>query len=99
MANDILYTGLGDQRLTEVLSMLWLEALADRNFLPNHPAIFYGGDAAGRASLAVKVPIVGLNGYDAMASQSEVGSIGNTALTDTSVVCTVGRFGKAYASG
>jgi hypothetical protein len=98
VANEIVYSGLGDQRLTEVLAMQWLDALADRNFIGQHPAIFYGGDAMGKGSLAVKVPIVGLNGYDLFASQSEAGSIANTALTDTSVVCTVARAGKAYAA-
>lgn len=98
MANEIVYSGLGDQRLTEVLSAEVLMQLADRNALPNHPALFYGGDALGRGSLAVKVPIVGLNGYDAMAAVGEGASIANTALTDTSVVCTVARYGKAYAA-
>jgi hypothetical protein len=98
VANEIVYSGLGDQRLTEVLSSEVLLQLADRNALPNHPALFYGGDAMGRGSLAVKVPIVGLNGFDAMASVGEGASIANTALTDTSVVCTVGRYGKAYTA-
>ena len=44
------------------------------------------------------MPIVGLNGYDAMSAQGENASIANSALTDTSVVVTVGRYGKAYAA-
>ncbi len=98
VASEITYGNLGDQRLTEVLSSEVLLQLADRNALPNHPALFYGGDAGGRGSLALKVPIVGLMAYDAMSAQSEGGSIANTALTDTSVVCTVGRYGKAYSA-
>lgn len=98
MANEIVYTGLSDQRLAEVLSGELLMQLAARESLPSHPALFYGGDAMGKGSIVVKVPIVGLMGYDAMASVGETAAIGNTPLTDTSVLVSVGRFGKAYSA-
>lgn len=96
MANEILYSGLGDQRLTEVLSGEYLLQLADRNALPNHPALFYAGDAMGKGSLVTKVPIVNFGGYDQLAAVGEGATIANTALGDSSVTVTVGRYGKAY---
>ncbi len=64
MANEILYAGLADQRTAEILSGEYLRMLAARESLPNHPALVYGGDAAGTGSIVVKVPHLGLDGYD-----------------------------------
>jgi hypothetical protein len=92
MANEILYTGLGDQRLTETLSLAFLLSLADRNFLGNHPALWKAPRLNGTGSLAIKVPHVGLFGYDAMvAPTNEDDSQANVALTDASTVITIAR--------
>ena len=36
-------------------------------------------------------PLVGLNGYDSMAAVNEDASVSNTALTDATASCTIGR--------
>lgn len=100
MASEILYSGLGDQRLTEVLSGFYLRSLADRVALQNHPALLYVGDFRGRGSTTVKIPQVGLDGYDLPAQTAEGASVANTALIDTSTTISVARYSKAYeASG
>lgn len=92
MANEILYSGLGDQRLAEVLNAEALLLLADRNWLGNHPALLNVGSVNTRGSLVIKTPAVGLMGYNALnASGSEAASEANTALTDASYTVTVAR--------
>jgi hypothetical protein len=100
VANEVLYSGLGDQRLAEVLSGFVLMSLADRTALQQHPAILYVGDFAGRGSSTIKIPQVGLDGYDLPSQMGEGVSVANTALTDASTTISVARYSKAYeASG
>lgn len=96
MANEILYSGLGDQRLTEILESQIQLTLADRGSFFNHPAIVNLGDKSGLGSTASKIPIVGLDGYDVMGAISEGSSTSNTALTDASAVVTVARQALQY---
>jgi hypothetical protein len=96
MANEILYAGLADQRTAEILSGEYLRMLAARESLPNHPALVYGGDAAGTGSIVVKVPHLGLDGYDLPNSVADGSAIANTALSDSSTAITVARYSKAY---
>jgi hypothetical protein len=92
MAGEILYSGLGDLRLAESLSTQFLLLLADRNWLGNHPALFDAGDVSGTGSTVVKIPQIGLDGYDAAAASSgESGNSANVALTDASITVTVAR--------
>lgn len=92
MANEILYSGLGDLRLAETLSTQFMLLLADRNWLGNHPALWDAGDISGTGSTVVKIPQIGLDGYDAAAASSgENGNSANVALTDASITVTVAR--------
>lgn len=92
MSDEILYSGLGDQRLAAVRSTEVMLLMADRNFLGNHPALYDAGDIGGRMSTVIKIPQVGLNGYDAhTASSGEDGNSANVALSDTSTTVTVAR--------
>jgi len=96
MANEITYASLTDLRVSEVLSGLYLLKLADRNALPNHPAIHYAGDASGSGSTTVKIPAIGWIGYDALAEVNETVATTNTALTDEAITVTVARQSKQY---
>lgn len=96
MAGEILYSGLGDLRTAEALSAEMLLLLADRNALPNHPALLYAGDAVGRGSAVLKVPEIGLMGYDLLTSTADGNPVANTALSDGSVTITVARYSKSY---
>jgi len=92
MAGEILYSGLGDLRLAETLSTQFMLLLADRNWLGNHPALWDAGDISGTGSTVVKIPQIGLDGYDAAAASSgETGNSANVALTDASITVTVAR--------
>lgn len=96
MANEILYAGLADSTLAEVLSSEFILLSADRNALPMHPALFYVGDCKGRGSNVIKVPHIGLAGYDKLAQVADGAEVANTALTDGSSTVTVARYSKAY---
>lgn len=96
MADEILYAGIADLRTAEALSAEFLFQYAAREALPQHPALFYAGDCKGAGSIVKKIPVVGLLGYDLLAATGDGSSVGNTALTDTSVTVTVGRYSKSY---
>lgn len=98
MADEIVYAGIGDLTTAEVLSTKYLLLLADRNALPAHPAIQLGyqGDVAGRGSNVIKVPHIGIFGYDIMATGTEGAATANTALTDGSSTITVVQKDKVY---
>jgi hypothetical protein len=96
VAQEILYSGLGDQRLTEILDSQIQLILADRGSFFNHPAIVNLGDKSGLGSTASKVPLVGLDGYDVMGAINEGSATSNTAFTDASAVCTVARQALQY---
>jgi len=91
MANEVLYSGVSDARLSAVLSASMDEVLADRASLWGSPAIKYYGSAAQRGSTAIKVPIPSLNGVNRMAAIAENASTSNTALTLTSATITIAR--------
>lgn len=96
MADEILYAGIADLRMSEVLSSEFLLLMASREALPMHPALIYAGDAMGRGSVAIKVSELGLMGYDLLASAADGASVANTALTDGSVTVTPSRQTKFY---
>ena len=97
MADEIIYSGIGDLSLAAALSAEYILLAADRNALPNHPALQYVGDiSVGAHSAVIKCPHVGLMGYALLASTGDGTSVANTALTDGSTSVTVGRYSKAY---
>ena len=61
----------GNVRLAAVLSLEVSLLLADRASLRGHEAIVDYGNIAGSGSETIRVPLLGLDGYDAMASTGE----------------------------
>jgi hypothetical protein len=96
MANEITYSSIADLRTAEALTAEFLLLLADRNALPNHPALVYTGGGGGLGSSVLKVPEVGLMGYNLMASTSDGSAVSNSALTDGSATVTIARYSKDY---
>jgi hypothetical protein len=96
VANEILYAGVADLRTAEALSAEYLLLLAARESLPAHPALLYAGDAQGRGSVVMKVPHVGLAGYDILSAVADGSAVTNTALSDGSTAITIGRHSKSY---
>lgn len=92
MANEIYYSGLGDLRVAEVISNELQLLLADRADLSMHPAIMQAGNLAQAGSDTVKIPLAGLDGYDAMTSVAENSSSSNVALTDSSATIQIARY-------
>ena len=96
MANEILFSTLADQTLTEALSNQYLMLLADRMALPNHPALFYAGDIASTSSNTIKIPAIGMMAYDLLASTADGAAVANSALIDSSSTVAVARYSKSY---
>ena len=91
MSGEIYYTTSGDIRLSAQLHQEIRLLLADRTSFWRHGSLVYLGDAAGSGSTVLDQPLVGLNGYDSMAAVNEDASVSNTALTDATASCTIGR--------
>lgn len=98
MANEVLYAGIADLTTVEALSSRFLLLAADRNALPAHPAILKGymRDMAGAGSQVLKVPHVGIYGYDKLQTGAEGVDTGNTALSDGSSTLSVVQKDKVY---
>lgn len=100
MASTLFADVLTDQRLAEVVSQDYLLLAADRNALPNHAALVYGGDfagsGAGMAGSPRKIPVLGFMGYDIPAAVAEGAAIIPGQITDQQVSVSVSRRGKAY---
>ena len=101
MASTLFADILSDQRAAELLNQDYLLLAADRNALPNHPALYYAGDfgrtGAGASTSSVrKVPILGLQGFDLPATVAEGASIVPSRVTDQQFTISVARGGKAY---
>lgn len=96
MANEVLYSGLGDQRYSYILAQEIALLLADRESLWGHPSLVYLGDMGMKGSTVIQAAQVGLDGYDEMAAVTEGSSTSNTALTDASDQVTIGRQALQY---
>lgn len=95
MSNETLYSGLSHNVLAATLGEYVL-ALADRNGLPAHGALKRVPWPVGNPSAAIKVPINGLMGYDAMAAVAEDTDPGNTTFSESSATLTVAQKSKIY---
>lgn len=93
---QILYSNIGDLTTSEVLTGDFLLLLADRNALPNHPALYQAPDIVGLGSSTIKIPQIGLMGYNKLTSETEVAAASTVALTDASATIALGRYTKRY---
>ena len=83
----------GNLRLAAILHNEVSLLLADRASLYNHPAIVNYGNIAGSGSETIRVPLLGLDGYDLMSSRNESTSpASETALTYLAPEITVARY-------
>ena len=94
MANEVLMSNL--ERANSVLSAQFDLLDAAREAAPLHPAILQAGNVANIGNNVIKVRLLGLDGYDVMASATEIEDIANTAFTDASVNVTVARRTLSY---
>ena len=56
MANEVLYSGLGDLRLSKILNNEIQLPLADRFSLRTHPSISYARNIASRPPSVITIP-------------------------------------------
>jgi len=91
MANEIVYSGLGDLRLAKMITQEIQLLLRDTQNLRNSQFLSYFGSINGTGSSVVSVRKAGLDGFDTFAGLGEIAAGSNTALTDASVDITVAR--------
>lgn len=91
------YSDITDLRTAEALSGMVIQLLAARDALPNHPALMYAGSAEGSGSAVVKVPHIGLEGYNTLAATSDGAAVTATTISDGATTITVARKSRAYA--
>lgn len=97
MANEIIPSSIGDLVAGEVLAAEYLMLLADRDAsILSHPALLKASAPSG-ASNVVRVPHVGLGGYDALSARTPGSEVANTALSDASTDVTIAPYSKVYA--
>ena len=96
MANEVILSTL--ERADSIVSAQRLLLLAERAPMPAHPAIYEAGDVANMRNNVIKVARDGLDGYNLLASATEIASTANTAFTDASTNVTVGRYYLGYYS-
>jgi len=87
-------SNLANALATEVLSGIWVQSLADRNALPNHPALIRAPAPAGATT--VRVPDLDLNGAVMLAATTEAAAVAATTPTDNASQIALGRFSKRY---
>lgn len=97
MADEILYAGVANQRVAESLSTDFIMLAADRESLPNHPALFYAGDLFGSGSNTKKVAHAGIMGYDLPVAVADGAQVARTTWSTGATTVAVGRRSKAYA--
>lgn len=96
-ANTSTVSSLSDQLVSEVLDPNFVLLLAERNNLPNHPAIFMADPVDGIGSPTRKVSHLGMQGYDLPAAVADGATTGLTAVSDGSTTITAVRYVKAYS--
>ena len=83
----------GNIKLAAVLSLEVSLLLADRASLRGHESIVDYGNIAGSGSETIRVPLLGIDGYDTMSSRNESTSpASETALTYLAPEITVARY-------
>jgi len=82
---------------SEVVTAEYLRMRADRETsILAHPALFYGGDAAGKGSVSFQIPQLGLDGFRILEQVSEVSGVQHRAVDDDESQLTIAPWRKAY---
>ena len=98
MANEIIPSGIGDLVAGEVLASEFMLLLADRDSsILTHPALFHA-TASSPTSTVVRVPHLGLGGYDLLTATTPGSEVANTAFSDGSTDVTIAMRAKRYTT-
>lgn len=96
MANEIVPSGLTDLITSQAMAAEFLMLLADRDgSILTHPALLHA-TAPSLTSTVVRVPHIGLMGYDLLTATTPGSEIANTALSDDSTDVTIALRAKRY---
>jgi hypothetical protein len=96
MANDpVTVTTGADLIAGEVVANEFLMLLAERQDILNHPALFHATGKPG--SNVVRVPHIGLGGYDLLSARTPGSEVNITDLADDKTDVTIAPYSKRYA--
>jgi hypothetical protein len=96
MANETTFAALADSTQRETLTGTYEMLLADRNALPNHPALLQMPRANGLGSTTMRLPLLGVDGYDELAATNDGADVAATVITDEKIEVTIARYSKRY---
>lgn len=85
--------------VAEAASAEYLLTLANRDALPNHPALFYAGKINDTLSNVIKIPHYAIAGATRPAQTPDAQAVGYTAISDSSTNITVALHRKVHAPG
>lgn len=91
MADEVLYSSIGDLVAAEVASGEYLKISAAEGSLMQHPALRYLGRAP-RGSKVVSASHLGIDGYDTLTATAEGTDATNAALVDGKTQVTIARY-------
>jgi hypothetical protein len=95
VANEIIPSSIADLLQSETVAAEVLYLLAERDMsILNHPALFQATHNG--PSDVVRVPHLGLGGYDLLSAHTPGSEVANTALTDGKTDVTVAPVAKRY---
>ena len=98
--DEILYAGIANARQAAALNLAYMLLAAERQALPNHPALQAAWKLLqpGESTTTVNLPFIGMDGYNRLSPIGEGISIPNTALTTATAQVSVGRYGLRYSA-
>lgn len=96
MADEILPAGVTDLITAQAMAAEYLMLLADRDgSILTHPALFHATSPS-MTSTVVRVPHLGLGGYDLLTATTPGSEVANTALADDKTEVTIAMRAKRY---
>jgi hypothetical protein len=96
VADEVLPAGITDLITSEAMAAEFLMLLADRDgSILTHPALFHA-TAPNMTSTVVRVPHIGLDGYDLLVATTPGSEVANTPLSDGHTDVTVAMRAKRY---
>lgn len=96
MANEVIPSGVGDLTAGEQLANEYLYLLSEKDgSVLNHPALMKASVQV-RQSNVVRVPVVGLGGYNSHTARTPASEVANTALSDASIDVTIAPYSLVY---
>lgn len=95
--NSMTFSSISNLSVASAIDTNYVLLLAERNALPNHPALFFTRPIDRLATNVIVVPHIGLDGYNLPGTVADGATVGLTALSSGQTTITVQR--QSFARG